>query len=324
MKILSAIGALFLGVVLAASVPANAREKEPIRLVVGFAPGGTTDVVSRVLAEALQAELGRVVLVENRPGVGGRLAGEALKNAAPDGGTFLVGPDGWAVFQTLLYPPATLKYDFLKDFVPVARIVSYPLALVAGKRTEASNAKEFANWIKGHPGEAFYGSAAAGSQTQFIGTLLGEAMGMPLTVVPYKGNSPLVTDLLGGQVPAGILVLGDAMKYRDERVRVVGILTEKRWSLTPDIPTLREQGYDVTAGMAWQAIWAPAKTPKAEINRMESALKKVLSMQSVQDRLRTSVVVTPDFASGADLDQQLRASLSFWEPIIKKSGFKPN
>lgn len=309
--------------ILALSAAASAQPASPVRLLAGYAPGGVTDTIARIIAEPLQGELGRPVLVENRAGAGGRLAGEVLKNARPDGSTFLIGPDGWAIFQTLLYPPAALKYDFLRDFAAVGRLVSYPLAVVAGPGAGVSNAKDYAAWLKDHPAKALYGTAAAGGQTQFIGDLLGKSLGTPLTIVPYKGNGPLVTELLGGQVPAGVLVLGDALKLRSEKLKVVGVIAEKRWSLTPDLPTLKEQGYNVTAGMAWQGMWAPAGTPPAEIQRMEAALKKVLARADVRKRMEELAVVTADFSSAAELDRDLRAALAFWDPIIKQSGFKP-
>lgn len=308
---------------LAIALPAGAQTAPALRLVSGYAPGGVTDTIARIIAEPLQAELGRPVIVENRAGAGGRLAGEFLKNARPDGSTYLIGPDGWAIFQTLLYPPAALKYDFLKDFAAVGRLVSYPLAVVVGPGAPVANAKDYAAWLKEHPSKALYGTAAAGGQTQFIGDLLGKSLGTPLTIVPYKGNGPLVTELLGGQVPAGVLVLGDALKLRSDKLKVVGVIADKRWSLTPDLPTLKEQGYNVTAGMAWQGMWAPAGTPAAEIQRMEAALKKVLARADVRKRLEELAVVTADFSSAAELDRDLRAALAFWDPIIKQSGFKP-
>jgi tripartite-type tricarboxylate transporter receptor subunit TctC len=303
---------------------ACAQSQPPIRIMVGFAAGGVSDTVARIIGEGLSTELGRPVIVENKAGVGGRLAGEALKNAAPDGNTFLIGPDGWAIFQTLIYPPSTLRYDFLKDFAPVARLISYPLAFVTSSVTGTSNAKDYAAWIKTNPKQALYGTAGAGSQTQFLGTLLAKSFGTPMTIVPYKGNAPLATDLLGGQVPAGIMVLGDALKYRSEKLHIAGILADQRWSLTPDIATLKEQGYSVTAGMAWQAIWAPAKTPAADMQRMESALKTVLASPKVRKQLQESAIVNADFAPGADLDRQFREELKFWGPVIKESGFKPD
>lgn len=308
---------------LAIALPASAQNAAPVRLLAGYAPGGVTDTIARIIAEPLQAELGRPVIVENRAGAGGRLAGEVLKNARPDGSTYLIGPDGWAIFQTLLYAPSALKYDFLKDFAAVGRLVSYPLAVVVGPGAPVSSAKDYAAWLKEHPSKALYGTAAAGGQTQFIGDLLGKSLGTPLTIVPYKGNGPLVTELLGGQVPAGVLVLGDALKLRSDKLKVVGVIAERRWSLTPDLPTLKEQGYNVTAGMAWQGMWAPAGTPAAEIQRMEAALKKVLARADVRKRMEELAVVTPDFSSAAELDRELRAALAFWDPIIRQSGFKP-
>lgn len=304
----------------AAQSPSNT----PIRLVVGFPAGGQSDTIARILAEPLQKELGRTVIVENKVGVGGAIAGETVKSATPNGTSYLIGPDGWAVFRSLIYPAAQLKYQFPDDFAPVARLVSFPMALVASASTGATDAKSFQTWLKANPARAHFGTTASGSLTQFLGALTSQAMGAPLTAVPYKGNAPLVVDLLGGQVPSGILVLSDILKHRSEKLHVLGVIAEKRWSLAPDVPTLKEQGFDVTPGMGWQAMWAPAKTPAADIQRMEAALKKILAQPEVRQRLESSAVVTPDFASAAQLDEQIRRDLAFWKPVIEASGFKPD
>lgn len=299
----------------------HAQEKTPIRLMVGFAPGGVTDTIARILADALRVELDRPVVVENRPGAGGRLAAEVTRSAGPE--AFLLNPDGWAIFPTLLHSPAALKYDFHADFAPVARVISFPMALVINDMPRASNAKEYAAWLKADPKRAVFGSAGAGSITQFLGNVVGQALGTPMTVVPYKGNGPLTTDLIAGQIPAGIMVAGDALKMRNDKLKVF-LLSEQRWALEPDVPTLKEQGYDVTMGNSWMGIWTSSKTPKAVLERMQNALGKVLAQPAVRERLEKSAVATPDFATAAEFDRQVRDSLKYWDPVIKASGFKPD
>lgn len=317
------LGTLALAASLALGGPALAQDKPTIRLMVGFAPGGVGDTVARILADKLKVELGQPVIVENKVGAGGRVAAEALKNAPADGTVFLQAPDGWAVFPTLLYPAAQLKYSLLDDLAPVGRVVSYPMALVVHSGVPANNVREYAAWLKANPNQALYGTAGAGGQTQFLGTLVGQSLGTPMTIVPYKGNGPLITDLVGGQVPAGIMVAGDALKLNSDRLRVLAIFAKERWALAPNVPTFLEQGVNMNASEGWLGWWAPAKTPKAQIDRMQNALAKVLAMPDVRENIIKTAGVSPDFRSAADMDRVLRSELEFWGPVIKASGYKP-
>jgi tripartite-type tricarboxylate transporter receptor subunit TctC len=306
------------------AMTAQAQDKPPIRILVGFAPGGSTDSVARILGEKLRGPLGQTVIVENKAGAGGRLAAEALKNSAPDGQTYMIAPNATGVFQALLYPVSVLRYDLLNDLAPVAVVVSYPLALAVSAKTGVSNVKEYVAWAKTNPQNSVFGSAGLGGHTHFSGLQLAKAAGIELNVVPYKGNGPLVTDLLGGQVPAGIMTAGDiAQHQKSGQVKLIGVFGEKRSPLLPDVPTLIEQGYNVDTGDAWTGMWAPAKTPKAELDRMQAALKQVLAMPEVRDLLVNKQTMNPDFRSAAELDKLQRKELAYWGPVIKATGFKP-
>jgi len=316
--------ALAAGLALGALSPAQAQDKPPIRLLVGFAPGGSTDTVARVIADKLRGPLRQPVIVENKPGAGGRLAAEALKNAPPDGLSYMIAPNATAVFQHLLYPPAVLKYDVLTDLAPVAMLVSYPLALAVGTKSGVKTTAEYVAWIKARPKEGSFGSAGLGGHTHFSGLQFAKAAGIDLTVVPYRGNGPLATDLLGGQVPAGIMTAGDIVQHqRSGQVRVLATFGAKRSPLLPEVPTLIEQGFKVDTGDAWTGMWAPAKTPKEEIERMQAALKFVLELPEVRDILINKQTLQPDFQSGAAMDKTLRKELAYWGPVIKETGFKP-
>jgi tripartite-type tricarboxylate transporter receptor subunit TctC len=315
----AAVTVLALGLALGA----QARDK-PIRILVGFAPGGSTDTVARLLADKLRTSLGQPVIIENKPGAGGRLAAEALKNSAPDGLTYMVAPNATPVFQALLYSTAVLKYDLLTDLAPVAMLVSYPLALAVNARTGLRNAADYVNWVKANPANGAFGSAGMGGQTHFSGLQLAKAAGVPLNVVPYKGNGPLVADLIGDHVPAGILTAGDIVQHqRSSNVTVLAVFGNKRSPLLPEVPTLVEQGYNVDAGDAWTAMWAPAKTPKAELERMQAALKQALAQPDVRTTLLEKQTMQPDFRPAAELDALQRKELAYWGPVIKAAGFKP-
>jgi tripartite-type tricarboxylate transporter receptor subunit TctC len=315
------VATLTLGLALAA----HAEDKPPIHILVGFAPGGSTDTVARIIGEKLRVALGQTVLVENKPGAGGRLAAEALKNSAPDGHTYMLAPNATGVFQALLYPVSVLHYDLLNDMAPVAVVVSYPLALAVGMKTGVHNVKEYVAWVRAHPDKGLFGSAGLGGQTHFSGLQLAKAAGVELNVVPYKGNGPLTTDLLGGQVPAGIMTAGDIAQFqKNGQVKLIGVFGGKRSPLLPDVPTLIEQGYNVDTGDAWTGMWAPAKTPKAELDRMQAALKQVLAMPEVRDLLINKQTMQPDFRPAAELDKLQRKELAYWGPVIKATGFKPD
>ena len=306
------------------SLSATAQDKQPIKILVGFAPGGSTDTVARVLAEKLATVLKQPVIVDNKPGAGGRVAAQGLKASAPDGLTYMIAPNATPVFQTLLYPPEVLKYDMLKDFAAVGLVVSYPLALAVNQQSGVKNAREYVAWVKADPKNATFGSAGAGGHTHFTGLQLGKTIGVDLQVVPYRGNGPLATDLLGGQVPAGIMTAGDILQHQKSgKVRVLGVFGAKRSPLLPDVPTFIEQGYNLDTGDAWTGMWAPAKTPKAELDRMQNGLKYVLGLPEVREILINKATLNPDFRSAEEMDKLQRSELRYWGPIIKATGFKP-
>ncbi|GAB7546037.1 tripartite tricarboxylate transporter substrate-binding protein [Cupriavidus sp. 8B] len=324
MAFIRSIKTTFCVMALGLAFGAQAQSKLPIRLLVGFAPGGSTDTVARVLADKLHSVLGQTVIVENRPGAGGRMATEVLKNSAPDGLTYMVAPNATSIFPSLLYPPSVLKYDLLKDLAPVAVVVSYPLALAVSSRTGATNVKEYVDWVKSHPKEGVFGTAGLGGQTHFTGLQFAKAAGLQLNVVPYRGNGPLATDLLGGQLPAAVMTAGDIAQHQGGgQVRVIGVFGDKRSPVMPDVPTVMEQGFKVATGDAWAGVWAPGKTPKAEIERMQAALKQVLALPEVRSILMSKAALNPDFRSAAELDQLQRKELAYWGPVIKASGFTP-
>jgi tripartite-type tricarboxylate transporter receptor subunit TctC len=303
---------------------AQAQDKAPIKILVGFPPGGSTDLVARLLAEKMAVVLKQPIIVDNKPGAGGRIAAQALKASAPDGLTYMIAPNATPVMQTLLYPLDVLKYDMLKDLTPVAVLVSYPLAIAVNTQSGVKNIKEYAAWVKANPKEGSFGTAGAGGHTHFSGLQLGKAIGQTLQVVPYRGNGPMVTDLLGGQVPAGIMTAGDVLQYQKTgKVRVLGQFGATRSPLMPDVPTLIEQGYNLDTGDAWTGMWAPSKTPIAELDRVQNALKHVLALPEVRDQLINKATLNPDFRSASEMDALQRKELDYWAPIIKESNFRP-
>ena len=300
----------------------RADDKPVIRILVGLPPGGGTDAITRVIADRLPIELGQPVMVENKVGVGGRLAADALMAAAPDGLTYMIAPNATPTFQTLVFG-SQIKWNIWRDFAPVAGLVSYPLGMAVSLQTGATNVREFVAWVKKNPAASF-GTPGLGGQNHFLGVQFAKAAGIDLPVTPYKGTPPLITDLVGGHVPAAVTLMDEMLKFhRSGKVRVIGIFSDKRSELMPEIPTMAEQGIQVAGGEGWTAMWAPAKTPVAEIERMQRALQKVLATPQVRETLTTRLWVTPHYLNGQQMAQRQRAELAVWEPVIKASGFKP-
>ncbi len=304
---------------------ASAQEPAPIKILVGFAPGGLTDIVARLFADKLRAELNQPVVVENRAGAAGRLATQALRSSPPDGRTYMVVPNSGPIFLEILYSRQALGYDLLKDLTPVGTLSTYPFALVVQKSLGVKNMPEFVAWAKANPQLASYGNAGAGGHAHFIGTRLSQATGVDFKGIPYKGNGPVIVDLIGGQLPAAILPAADFAQLRNHpKLQILGLFEEQRSPLAPEVPTLAEQGLKVSVGQAWMGMWAAATAPKAEVERVSQALRRILASAEMREMLQSRFTMYPMFNSPADMDRLQRAEIELWRPIIKASGFTPD
>jgi tripartite-type tricarboxylate transporter receptor subunit TctC len=310
----------------ALALPAALRaqgDKPPLRVLIGFPPGGATDAIARTVVERLPAELGQPVVVENKPGAGGRLAADALLLAPADGLTLMVAPNATPTFQMLVFGHQ-VKWNIERDFAPVATLASYPLGMGVALATGATNVREFVAWVKANPGKASFGTPGLGGQNHFLGVAFGKAAGIELPVTPYKGSPPMVTDLLGGHVPAAISLMDGMMAHHKAgKIRVIGIFTKERSPLMPDIPTFAEQGVNVSGGEGWTGMWAKAGTPATDVERVQRAVQKILALPEVQQTLSGRLSVQPHFRDGRAMAALQREELAYWEPIIKASGFKP-
>jgi tripartite-type tricarboxylate transporter receptor subunit TctC len=303
---------------------ARAQDGQPIKIYVGFPPGGASDNLARLLSDRLREQLRQPVLVESRPGIGGRLATQAVKAAPPNGLTYLLAPNATLTFQHLTYPTSVLGYDMNTDLTAVARLTSYPMALVVSSSLGVRNVKDFVAWLKANPDRNTFGSAGQGGDTHFNGLQFGKLAGVPMQVVPYRGNGPLLTDMLGNNIPAGVMVAGDAMQHvKSGKLSYLGIFSSHRSPLMPEVPTMAEQGYNTGGDDNWIGLWAPARLPRAELERMQAALKVVLAAPDVKDMLLTRFLQIADYQPGTEVERQLQAELAHWGPIIKASGFTP-
>jgi tripartite-type tricarboxylate transporter receptor subunit TctC len=297
---------------------ALAQPASPVRILVGFPVGGTIDTVARVLADQLKDDLGTAVVVDSRPGAGGQIAAQALKQAAPDGRTLLMSPD-----HTMVMLPLTIKapgFQPLTDFAPVAQVARYPGGLAVSKLADVRNLAEFFDWAKANPAHANVGVPAPGSVPQFFVFSLGRQANVPLSSVPYRGSAPLVQDLLGGQIAAGTTALGDFVEHHTSgKLRVIAVLDQRRSPLLPDVPTFIEQGYKVDWEY-WLGMFAPAGTPQANIDRINVALRRALSRPDVRERMQR-IVFEPAYSGPAELAEKIRNGMAYWEPVVREAGW---
>ena len=301
-----------------------AQEKPPIRILVGFPPGGASDGLARLMADKLRDQLKQNVIVENRPGVGGRIAAQAIKAAPANGQMYMIAPNATFTFQHLTYPVSVLGYDMNTDFTSVARLTSYPMAMVVNTSIGTKTAKEYVAWLKANPAKNTFGTAGQGGDTHLNGLQFGKLAGTPMQVVPYRGNGPLLIDMVGGQILTGNMLAGDALQHvKSGKLNYIGVFSPQRSPLLPDVPTLAEQGFNTGGDDGWMAVWGPAKLPKVELERMQTAIKNVLAMPDVKEMLLSKFLQVADYRDGTEVDKQLQAELTHWGPIIKASGFTP-
>ena len=217
-----------------------------------------------------------------------------------------------------------VKWNIERDFAPVATLASYPLGMGVALATGATNAREFVAWARANPQRASFGTPGLGGQNHFLGVAFARAAGIELPVTPYKGSPPMVTDLLGGHVPAAVSLMDGMMAHHKAgKIRVIGLFTKERSPLMPEIPTFVEQGFAVTGGDAWTGMWARAGTPPAEIERVQRAVQKILARPEVRQVLTNNLQVYPHYRDGRAMAALQREDLELWGPMIKASGFKP-
>jgi len=300
---------------------AAAHADAPIRLVIGFPPGGALDSLARSLAEDLRTTLKEPVLVENRPGASTRISIEAVKAARPDGRTILLGSTPPFVLFPMTY--ARLNYDVDKDFIPVAHLAIVPSVLSAGAGQPFKTVPEYVAWIKKNPAGASVGLTNLGGGLHFSVLQLSKAIGVPLAPVTYKGGAPLATDLVGGHVPLSADALASQLElHRAGKLRVLGVAGTRRLSWLPDVPTIKESGYDAfDRANAAYAAFVPAGTPKDMAAKLEAAL--LAAMRNPQVRAQVDRMgLEPTGLPGAEVTRIMNEDRAYWRPIVKASGFR--
>jgi tripartite-type tricarboxylate transporter receptor subunit TctC len=305
----------------AVGAPAWSQQAAPIRLLVGFPPGGGTDAIARALGEKLKDQLGVAVVVENRAGAGGQLAAQALKAAPADGHTFFLSHD-----HSISILPLVTKnpgFDPATDFVPVAGFATFANALAVSGGTPARTLQEYVAFVQANGGKDTIGVPAPGSIPEFLVGLIGAKYKLDLQAAPYRGSAPMLADMLGNQIKAGVGSIPDFIENeRAGKLHVVAVIGDKRQPLLPKVPTFTELGFANLEDLPYYGFFAPAGTPAAAVERFGQALQRVLAMPDVRERL-TAMGLTvgyqaqPQFASG------VRKYTQTWDRIIKSSGFQP-
>jgi tripartite-type tricarboxylate transporter receptor subunit TctC len=312
-------GLLALSALLAPQVFAQSA---PIKIVVGYPAGATSDALARVVGEAMARRLNQPVIVENKTGAGGQIANQMVKMAPADGHTLLMTP----VATMSIFPHSfagRLQYDPFKDFAPVAHLSNFQVGLGVGTGVPARTLAEYVAWVKANPEKnGFYGSAAPGSLPHFFGVMFAKTAGIQLQHVAYRGTAGAMQALAGGEIAALSTVAADLQSLvQANKATLLAVAGEKRSPQFPKVPTFREQGYDLVA-TPWYGLFAPAGTPSATVQRLAQAAMEAVQDPAVAQRL-ADMGVEPTGYAPAKLAEIMKADYERWGAPIRESGFKP-
>jgi tripartite-type tricarboxylate transporter receptor subunit TctC len=294
--------------------------KKTLHMIVGFPPGGATDLIARILADRLRGPYAASVIVENKPGGAARVSVDYIKNAEPDGSEILFTPD----FPITVYPHSfrTLSYDPLRDLVPVAPASRSTLTFVIGPAVpdQVTSLVEFVAWCKANPDKAIFATTAAGGTPHFVGVMLANEAGVKLTPVHYRGGAPALQDLFGGHVPASVNPIGETMPYAAPgKIRILAVASAERSKFLPNVPTMREAGYNVVVE-SWLGAFAPAKTPPEAVRALNAAIGEAVKSPEMIENL-ARIGNEPKFQPPEQFAATVRADMERWGPVVKASGF---
>lgn len=296
---------------------------KPIRLLVPFASGGSSEIVSRAFAAEMSKTLGQNIIVENKPGGAGNIAMSEAKNAAPDGYTMILGHVGTLAVNPAVF--AKLPYDPTKDFIAVTMLAKVPsLLVVNAEKVSAKNVAEFAAMAKAKPGAVNYGSAGNGSSGHLAMAYLNQVAGLETQHVPYKGTGPMLTDLLAGRLEGTFTGAPPLIPHvKAGTLRAIAVGTAKRIPALPDVPTIAEQGYAGFETSQWYGILVPAGTPEAIVKRIAEAAAAAAKTTGVADRLLAEAA-EPQTSSPKEFAEFIGVEMKRWGEVVKKANIKPD
>ena len=297
---------------------AQAYPSKPVTIVVPFAAGGTTDILARIIGQALTTELGQSVIVDNRAGAGGNIGGAMAAKAPADGYTLFMGTVGTHAINASLYKK--MPFDPIKDFAPLTRVANVPNLLVANPAQRYKTVKELIAYAKANPGKVNFGSSGNGSSIHLSGELFNSMAKVELTHIPYKGSAPAVTDLLGNQIAIMFDNLPSVIPHvRSGKLRAIAISTAKRSHELPDVPTIAEAGVPGYEAMSWFGLFAPAATPKPVLDKLSGALAKVLANPEVKKKI-VDQGGDPVSETPAQFATFIQSESVKWGKVVKESG----
>ncbi len=295
--------------------------KPPVKILVGFPAGGGTDAIARILAESMKDSLGTAVVVENKAGAGGQIAAQTLKSSPADGTTVFLTHDHSVSILPLVMKNA--GFDPANDFTPVAGFATFVNALAVSGGTPAKNYKDYVAWVKTQGGKGNVGIPAPASVPEFLVKVIGQKSQVDLVSVPYRGSAPMMADMLGNQIAAGVGSIPDFIEnHKAGKLHVVAVMGKERQPVMPEVPTFAELGVSGFEDVPYYGIFAPAGTPKAALDPIAAAVAKAVQQPAVRERL-TAMGLNVGFMSADQLGQRESAYRQTWARIIKDSGFQP-
>lgn len=305
---------------LAAGMAQAQGAEGPLRIVVGYAPGGSTDRVARIVGDKLQAKLGITVIVENKTGAGGRLAAQQLKAGPAGQNVLMVGNPAVMVVAPLVFKDN--GYDAERDFVPVSHVNDYEFGLAVASAVPVRELSHLLAWLRANPEKANFGVPATGSLPHFFALMTGEKAGVKAQVVGYRGSGPLVSDLLGGQVPVAFDTFETLLpQHEGGKLRVLASSGAQRSRFAPGVPTFKEAGLDLVA-TGWNAFFAPASMPPDKVARYAAAIRDVMRDPDTQRKF-ADAKMTPVVSTQAETQAMLKKYRAQWGPVVQKSGYQP-
>ena len=315
-KTLAAAALLATG--MGAAVAQDGYPNKPLTMVVPFSAGGTTDILARIVGQALGQDLGQTIIIENKPGAGGNIGAQQAARAKADGYTLFMGTVGTHAINQALYKK--LPYDPIKDFTPLSRVANVPNLLVVHPSRPYKTVKEMIEYGKKHPSEITFGSPGSGASPHVSGALFQSMTGVELTHVPYKGSAPAISDLLGNQIAVMFDNMPSAIQHvRSGKLIPIAVTTAKRSPELPNVPTIAEAGVPGYEATSWFGLWSVAGTPQPILDKLHASLTKVLKDPAVAKKIADQggevVIETP-----AQFDAFIKSEAAKWGKVVKESG----
>jgi tripartite-type tricarboxylate transporter receptor subunit TctC len=322
MRRASFAGALFALLLGAVAALADDFPSRPVTLLVGFPPGGPTDALARILADAMRPTLGQSVVVETVSGASGTIAAGRVAHADPDGYTIGIGNWSSHVGSPAIY---RLDFDVLRNLQPIALLAASPLWIIGKEAVPPNNAAELIAWVKSRPQPITFGTVGTGSAAQLCGIYFQEKTGAHLQYVPYRGAGPAIQDLIGGQIDLACLEASSTLpSVQAGKMKAFAVLSEQRWAKSPDTPTMIESGVPGLSISFWHGLWTTGGTPKKTVDKLDAAVKAALADPTVRQRLETlgQVIFPTDQQNPKALAAYHKAETEKWWPIIQGAGIK--